>query len=349
MRTIRKNRKSIKQRYDFRKKKSKLIVNYKKILIVFISLTFFYSLFLSNFFQINNIEIKGNQGITEDNIKNIIDDEMSKSVAIFFNKNNLFLANKKNIEEKLFFEFSEVEDVKIKKIFPKTLRIEIIEKTPFIIWCRLDQCYYLDNNGVAFATEDVNYENIDDKKFIKIIEQLEIDEENSEDKDRIEEDSTKNKIKYIEDEDGKWEVIEDFYGREFYEKEIGENETKVIYLQQETVGEGVEEIEEKIALKQIKINDQVSDRDFIDFALEINNEIRQIYNLKVKFYKTKGTKTRQLIAYTDKNIRIYFNTISSAKTQAEYLKEFLSKAISKNEINTIEYIYLESGKKIFYR
>ena len=349
MRIIRKNRKFRKQRYDFRKKESRLVVNYKKILMIIFSLAFFYFLFFSSFFQIDSTRIEGNQGITKDNIKSIVKNELSKSVAVVFSKNNFFLASKKNIEEKLFLEFSEIEDVKIKKIFPRTLKIEIIEKTPLIIWCRLNQCYYLDDDGIAFATEEANYEDVNDEKFIKIIEQLEIEEEILEKKNRIAEDSIESKIKYIEDDDGKWEVNKDLHGREFYEKKIGENETKVIYLQQETVEEMVEDVEEKTSLKQININDQVSDRDFIDFALEINNEIQQINNLKIKYYKTKGIRTRQLIAYTDKNVRIYFNTMSSAKLQAEYLNEFLSKAISKNEINTIEYIYLESGNKIFYK
>ncbi|MCK5413501.1 MAG: hypothetical protein KAI57_03970 [Candidatus Pacebacteria bacterium] len=349
MRNIRKNKRYRKQKYDFRKKKNRLAVNYKKALVVIFLLTFFYFLFFSSFFQIDNIEIEGNQGIAKDSIKNIVNDEMSKSAVMIFSKNNFFLASKTNIEEKLFFEFSEIENVKIKKIFPKILRIEIIEKTPLIIWCRLNQCYYLDDDGIAFATEEANYEDVNDEKFIKIIEQLEIEEEILEKKNRIAEDSIESKIKYIEDDDGKWEVNKDLHGREFYEKKIGENETKVIYLQQETVEEMVEDVEEKTSLKQININDQVSDRDFIDFALEINNEIQQINNLKIKYYKTKGIRTRQLIAYTDKNVRIYFNTMSSAKLQAEYLNEFLSKAISKNEINTIEYIYLESGNKIFYK
>ncbi|MCK5490986.1 MAG: FtsQ-type POTRA domain-containing protein [Candidatus Pacebacteria bacterium] len=344
MRNTRKNRKPIKQRYDFRKKKNRLVVNYKKILIIFFSLIFLYFLFLSNFFQVGNIEIKGNQGIKEDNIKKIVNNEIPELSKNYFYKNNIFLVSKKNIEEKLYLEFSEIENVKIKKIFPRTLKIEIIEKTPFIIWCRLGQCYYLDNNGVAFTAEATNYEDIDSKNFIKIIEQFEIEEEILGKQNGTTEESVKNIVKYIEDDNGKWEVKEDIKGREYYENEIGEGETNIIYLEQLNI-----DSEEKAIFEQININDQVSDKDFIDFALEINNEIQQINDLKIKFYKTKGTRTRQLIAYTDKNIRIYFNTISSAKIQAGYLKEILSKAISKNEINTIEYIYLESGNKIFYK
>ena len=71
--------------------------------------------------------------------------------------------------------------------------------------------------------------------------------------------------------------------------------------------------------------------------------------MKIKYYKTKGIKTRELIAYTDRNIRIYFNATNDAKLQTTYLKDFISKGIGKKEINALEYIYLESGNKIFYK
>ena len=316
--TIRKQKKFQRQKYDFRRKKSKMAANYRKIIVVFVLAVFFNVFFFSDIFRIENIQISGNQGAEKNDIKNIISSDLSGYYAGIIAEDNIFLVNKKEIKEKLFVEFSEIEELKIKKVFPKTLKIEIVEKIPFVFWCRLDECYYLDNDGIAFATEETGYKNLNNKKFIKIIEELEIKEEAL----------------------GRSRTI----GEEYYENESKKNEIENLHREDQKI-----EHEEKMILEKININDQVSDQDFVNFVLEVDSEMRQINSLKIKYYKTKGTKTRQLIAYTDKNVRIYFNAISSAKLQVEYLKEFLSKAISKNEINTMKYIYLESGNKIFYK
>ena len=112
-----------------------------------------------------------------------------------------------------------------------------------------------------------------------------------------------------------------------------------------------EKEEEKIAavFEPIKINDGVSDSDFINFAVRIDKEIKNKTALNINYYKTKGTGSRELIAYTDKNTRIYFNTTDDADLQVNYLKDFLSKGIDRKKIDALEYIYLKSGNKIFYK
>ena len=114
--------------------------------------------------------------------------------------------------------------------------------------------------------------------------------------------------------------------------------------------EGTEkEIEEKIILEPIKINDKVSDSDFINFAVDVDKKIKSDTILNINYYKTKGTKSRELIAYTDKNTRIYFNATDDADSQVNYLKDFLSKGMDKKKIDALKYIYLKSGNRIFYK
>ena len=168
------------------------------------------------------------------------------------------------------------------------------------------------------------------KKFIKIIEEIEIKEEI--------EDELERKKKAKENESALLDNIQNTI-----DSEISDNPE---YDERENDKKNEDK---HIMLEPIKINDKIADEDFINFVFKLDGSIKSETSIKIKYYKTKGVKTREIIAYSDKNIRIYFNTANDAKLQTTYLKEFISKGIGKDEINTLEYIYLESGNKIFYK
>ena len=297
-------------------------------------------------------------------------------------------------------KFSEIESAKINKKFPSSLEVKIIEKNPLIIWCRLDDCFYVDNNGTAFLSAEKELFTEGDEKFIKIMEQLEIEEE-------IEEEIEANKIEMLKENEKKndliyklnaeqFEKIRLFFTREeqsdwvatypdlfaiagedlglpilsdsldFAKKivddlkriEVCDGE-KIFYIrinfnyEDESIFVNVVEEENKeekiVILEPIKINDAISDSDFINFAVKVDREIKNKTILKIKYYKTKGTRYRELIAYTDKNTRIYFSATDDASSQVSYLQDFLSKGMDKNKIDALKYIYLKSGNKIFYK
>ena len=252
---------------------------------------------------------------------------MSNKVFGFIPGNNFFLDKNETVKSALTEEFSEIKSIEVKRIFPNALEIKIVEKEPTIIWCRLDDCYYIDNSGMVFARADNNLKRDADERIIKIIEEKTIKEEELEEEKKLEEKLIKEE-KEIFNEDG-------LEGSDSDSKDDNVKDMK--------------NIEEKIILSPIEINEKVSDGNFIDFALNIDREIKRSTLLKIKFYKTKGTKTRELIAYTDKNIRLYFNAMKNADLQVKYLKDFLLKGIGKDEIDNLEYIYLESGNRVFYK
>ncbi|MCK5084169.1 MAG: FtsQ-type POTRA domain-containing protein [Candidatus Pacebacteria bacterium] len=331
---------------SFKKNKNGSAKSFKRGLLVTLVLIVAYFIFFSEFFIIKKIEIEGNKTISNESIEKIIKNENSNSALVIFTKNNFFLSDKEEIKKKIIDEFSEIKTITIKKKLPDTIKVKIIEEIPLVLWCRIENCYYLNNKGIAFMAENNDAGIYKNKKFIKIIEETEIKEEiieNTNENKEIKED-IKTEIKYFKDKDGKWEIKKEGDGREYYEKETGNNEIERIYLAEQEI-----ELKEKAALIPIKINDEVANKNFIDFILELDNSIKKNTTLKIKYYKTKGIKTRELIAYTDRNIRIYFNATNDAKLQTTYLKDFISKGIGKKEINALEYIYLESGNKIFYK
>ncbi len=290
-----------------------------------------YFLFFSQLFLIKEIKVNGNRSINSENIENITMLEISSAIFGFIPGNNFFFDKNEMVKLALTEEFSEIKSIEVKRIFPNALEIKIVEKKPTIIWCRLDDCYYIDNGGVVFARADNNLKMDADKRIIKIIEEKIIKEE-----ELMEEKEPEEKIIKKEEEMGNLSLD----GGELEEDSGDSNDNGI---------ENIEEKKEEIVLSPIEINEKVSDGDFIDFALNIDREIKRTTMLKIKFYKTKGTRTRELIAYTDKNIRLYFNAMENADLQVKYLKDFLLKGIGKDEIDNLEYIYLESGNRIFYK
>ena len=316
--------------YFFKKSKSGSAKNLKRGLLIAFIFFVVYLIFFSEFFIIKKIDINGNKTISNENIEKIIKNESSNPILAVFPGNNFFLTSEKKIKEKLLSEFSEIKTITIKKKLPNTIKAEIIEKNPLILWCRIESCYYLDAKGTAFMPESNNAEVYKDKKFIKVIEELEIKEEI--------EDELERKKKVRENESALLDNIQNTI-----DSEISDN-SKLDEKEDDKKNEN-----KNIILEPIKINDKVADEDFIGFILKLDNNIKSDTDLKIKYYKTKGVKTREIIAYTNKNIRIYFNAADDARSQTTYLKDFLSKGVGKNEINTLEYIYLESGNKIFYK
>ncbi len=390
-----------KVRTSFLPRKRNYVKFFKKTIFIISIFLIAYFFFFSQFFLIKEIEVEGNKNIPSSNIKGIINNSISQPILGFIPGNNFFLNKSEEIETILLNEFSEIKSVEVNRKFPNLLKIKITEKNPLIIWCRLDDCYYLDSNGTAFLSAEKKLLEEEDKKFIKIMEQLEIEEE-SEDKLEMNEtennnvEEKKNDLTYKLNAE-EFEKVRLFFTREkqsdwvatysalfaiagedlglpvlsdslnFAKKMIDDlkrieacDGEKIFYIRinfnyenesifVNVIEETKEKIEEKIVFEPIKINDKVSDSDFINFAVALDSKIKNITALNINYYKTKGTKCRELIAYTDKNTRIYFNATDDADLQVNYLQDFLSKGMDKEKIDTLKYIYLKSGNRIFYK
>ena len=338
---------------NFQKRKKGIAKIFKWGLLLAPVFLIFYFVFFSGFFDIEKIDIKGNQAIPRENIEEIIKEKSFASVLGIFSENNFFLNNEEKTKENLLEKFPEIETIKVKKKFPDALEVKITEKNPLILWCRMESCYYLDSEGTAFMSEDSENKIYKDRRFIKIIEEIKIkeeeiaDQENKEAKSEVMDNNAENKEnedrKYFQDKDGQYPVKEDKDGKKYYEKLGSEGEMKKIYIIEE------KEIEEEKILGPIMAGEKAADSDFVAFALELDKSIKSQTDLKVIYYKTKGVKTREIIAYTDKNTRIYFNVMDEVESQVKYLKDFLAKGIEENKTNALEYIYLKSGNKVFYK
>jgi len=262
---IKKRRKSWQRPRTFRnnrfspKRRNKLVRILKTTVVAGTVFFVVYLLFFSQFFLIKEIKVSGNRSINSENIENIAMMEISGAMFGFVPGNNFFFNKNETVKSVLTEEFSEIKSMEVKRIFPNALEIKIAEKEPTIIWCRFDDCYYIDNNGTVFTRADNNLKMDADKRIIKIIEEKIIKEEELEEEKKLEEKLIKEE-KEIFNEDG---------------LEESDNDSK------DNNVKDMENIKEEIILSPIEINEKVSDGDFIDFALNIDREIKRTTMLKI--------------------------------------------------------------------
>lgn len=98
----------------------------------------FYFFFLSDFFQIEKIIVTGEEKVSKENIKS------------FIPRKNIFLLDTKVIREDILNKFPQIAEVEIKRSFPDTLNIVVVERLAIANWCQLEQCFLLDNEGIIF-------------------------------------------------------------------------------------------------------------------------------------------------------------------------------------------------------
>ena len=299
-----------------------------------------YFLFFSPFFLIKEISVSGNEMTSTDGIKNAVYSEINTPVLEFLPGNNLLFGRNDKIKANLLAKFPQIESVKVIRKLPDKMTLEIKEKNPVLLWCRTNSCYYLDEKGTAMLAEDKLPENMKSRKFIKVIEQPVIEEE-------VEENAKVQTGQQAEEKE---------YNATPDSGTIAENNN----LDKNIASLANQEIKEPEAKVQISYssarsfgpieeNLSVSDKEFVDFAVALDKELQSTTKINVKYYKTKGTVGRELIAYSDKNIRFYFDTTGNAALQVKYLNNFLSSGIEKDKISTLRYIYLRSDNKVYYK
>jgi len=115
-------------------------------LIIFFGAAYFI-LFYSEF-QIANISVAGNEKIKTQEIQNIANYNINKNIS-----RSIFLIDEKKLEKNILSQFLAIEKVSAKKQFPKTMILNITERTPLGIFCSKN-CSLFDENGVAFETVD---------------------------------------------------------------------------------------------------------------------------------------------------------------------------------------------------
>ncbi|HDL74870.1 MAG TPA: FtsQ-type POTRA domain-containing protein [bacterium] len=158
-------KKSYRKPYRIKKKKS-IIRNrffWFGLLILIIIISFFYFLFFSNTFQTKEVIITGEREISKHDIYESIQEKLENKIS-FLKTKSIFLINTNELEKDILNNFPKIDKVKIKKRFPESLNITIVERTSSASWCKEEICFLLDNKGIIFEQAQ------DSSDLIKIID-----------------------------------------------------------------------------------------------------------------------------------------------------------------------------------
>ena len=145
--------KSFKKSYRLKKKKSIAISknSFFWLILLVIGLAILLYLFVFNsFFQIENIQVNGNERVPVEEIKKIVDKEANKEL-FFISTKSIFLLKTNKVEKDILKELPEVSKISLKKEFPRDIKVEIEERKPVAIFCPDQDCFYLDRQGIIFS------------------------------------------------------------------------------------------------------------------------------------------------------------------------------------------------------
>jgi cell division septal protein FtsQ len=136
---------------DRREKKTKMWR--RKIVLFFllaVAIGWVWFLFYSPYFKIEKVEISGLERIEKNEIKNIVDSQISNRRFLIFKQNNLFLFDKDFLFKSINAKYV-LDGLIIEKKLPNALLIQIKEKNSKIIWVTNDKNYNLDLSGVIIG------------------------------------------------------------------------------------------------------------------------------------------------------------------------------------------------------
>ncbi len=105
-----------------------------------------YFFIFSDFYNITNIEIYGNQIISSEDLLDITNNFLGHNRLLIFKNRNIFLFNRKALKNKIS-EVVLLDNIKIEKILPNTIRITIKEKNAALKWLTDSQEYLVDTQG----------------------------------------------------------------------------------------------------------------------------------------------------------------------------------------------------------
>ncbi len=105
-----------------------------------------YFIFFSPYFSIKKIETSGLEKISYDELRGMVDEQISSRRFFIFSQNNIFIFDEKEISDKVYGKYA-LNFVKVNKSLPGTIKISLEEKKPALIWKTTDKFYVVDFDG----------------------------------------------------------------------------------------------------------------------------------------------------------------------------------------------------------
>lgn len=136
------------------------------ILVLFLALAYF--LFFFDYFQIKKTILINQKFVSEEKVNEIINPILSQKRFLIFPGKNIFLVNKKAIEDSLLKNIPQISSLEISKKYPDIVKIKINEAETKVLWQTKDQYYLVDKEGVVRG----KFENMRDPQTADLIRDL---------------------------------------------------------------------------------------------------------------------------------------------------------------------------------
>lgn len=139
------------------------------LLVVFLTVAGYVLLF-SPYLKIQAISIHGIKELDYDAVTAKTASVIQGKYLKIIPKDNYFLVSKRKMSKNLTEEFKKIKLVKIKKMFPGAISIEIKERDSLILWCSGGPCYIIDESGFAYTSSDLDAPEVVQNNLIQIID-----------------------------------------------------------------------------------------------------------------------------------------------------------------------------------
>jgi cell division septal protein FtsQ len=155
-----------KENWERSKVVSKII--FKFLCVIFVSVVV-YVIFFSPFMQVNKFEISGNQELATEELRSQSEIIFNGTYLGFIPKNNYILFPTGKIVSSLKDKFKKINEVETTKTFPDTFSLKITERKSLLMWCvKDDDCYLMDENGIAYNKVDFSAPEVVQNHLIKV-------------------------------------------------------------------------------------------------------------------------------------------------------------------------------------
>ena len=164
------------KRKSFFEKQEEKVPNklFSKIIFRFVLLVFLgsvtYVLFFSPFLEIKKVDLEGIVELNYDDVYGKIGEILNKKDFRFISRSNLILLPSDRIKVQLQNDFKKISGVEIKKIFPDSVIVKIIERKALLMWCSAGPCYIVDENGYAYTWADFESEEVKQNNLLSIVD-----------------------------------------------------------------------------------------------------------------------------------------------------------------------------------
>jgi len=302
---------------------SKLFNKFLIILMLAVIGSGFYTIFYSDYFKIKNIEINGNQNIKTGDIQKIAESQFKDSRFLIFKQGNIFFFNKDSLQKKITAKYI-LDKLIVSKKVPHTLKIELQEKTFFVVWVSRGRLYLLDLNGIVLSEASQEL-----AKSLGIKMEYSKESEKEEKYTNIESKNA-NIDANITNINANKEPLEEVWGPQLGIEEV--KNLPIIYDESN---------------KEVVLKEKMASQELIIFIIELAEKLPLI-DIEIVSFRVFGPQDIQVKAVTKEGWEIYFLSTLNLDEQIKRLISILEKEIQEKR-NNLEYVDLRFGSQVYYK